>query len=169
MQNCDCMYRKGVGAMIIKPKVGIFVGLRKDVNYRGAFQMPQGGVDDGEDEKDAVLRETLEEVGIKNIEIVAKSAVWHTYDYPKYVFESLQQRYPGNRYKGQAQMWFLLKFLGNDSDINIFYSGTNNEFVEWRWVLPEDLCNNIVDFKKKIYRSLVSEFNPFISKLLTNR
>jgi len=144
-------YRPSVGLMIVNSKLEVFVGRRVDSKTE-AWQMPQGGIDEGETPEAAVMREMKEETGTNNAEIIAKTKQWYKYDLPSYLISKLWN----GRYRGQRQKWFLLKFLGQDSDINIHY--TNAEFTDWKWVKIEELTQIIVPFKKNLYISVIEEF-----------
>ena len=115
--------------------------------------MPQGGIDEGEDTKVAALRELLEEVGTDKAEIFAESKEWLVYDLPDNLVEKLW----GGRFRGQKQKWFMLRFNGNDSDINIHTS--HPEFCEWKWADMNTLPDLIVPFKRELYQAIVDEFS----------
>ena len=147
-------YRKGVGMMVFNSKKKIFVGKR--IDNQAAWQMPQGGVDDNEDYETAAKRELYEETGIQSIRIVQKSKEMYTYDLPKYLLGKIWK----GKYKGQTQNWFLMKFLGPDSEINL--NQKCPEFNQWKWVDIDELPSLIVPFKKKLYLSVIQEFCKFI-------
>ena len=147
-------YRKGVGMMVFNDKKKIFVGKR--IDNQKAWQMPQGGVDQNEDYETAARRELYEETGIQSIRIVQKSKGEYTYDLPEYLLGKIWK----GKYRGQKQNWFLIKFLGPDSEINL--NQKFPEFNEWKWVDIKELPNMIVPFKKKLYLSIIQEFNEFI-------
>lgn len=153
-------YRLGVG-LIIKNKYGaIFVGKRADLaaipNTPDAWQMPQGGIDYEESPLEAALREMKEEIGTDNVTLLAESKDWYTYDFP----EALASTLWNGRYDGQRQKWFLFQFLGTDDEIVI--KTKHPEFIEWRWISPDQLPHLIVDFKKDLYSQLLEEFNDKI-------
>jgi putative (di)nucleoside polyphosphate hydrolase len=153
MTNGD-VYRRGVGVMLLNAKGQVFVGARID-NTDEAWQMPQGGIDKGEDDPWlAGLRELEEETGIKPklVERLADCPERLKYDLP----EELRPKLWGGRFKGQDQYWYLARFLGQDSDINI--NGKDPEFREWRWIDPQQLPDLIVPFKRDLYRRLLEEF-----------
>jgi putative (di)nucleoside polyphosphate hydrolase len=152
-------YRPSVGLMILNDKLEIFVGRRVDSKTE-AWQMPQGGIDDGEDPEIAALREMKEEIGTDNAEIIAKTKQWYKYDLPNYLVSRLWN----GRYRGQRQKWFLLRYLGKDEDINIAHHH-DVEFSEWRWAKIEDLTQIIVPFKKSLYISVIEEFRDVIIAL----
>ena len=147
-------YRKGVGMMVFNDNKKIFVGKR--IDNQKAWQMPQGGVDQNEDYETAARRELYEETGIQSIRIVQKSKGEYTYDLPEYLLGKIWK----GKYRGQKQNWFLMKFLGPDSEINL--NQKLPEFNEWKWVDKNELPNLIVPFKKKLYLSIIQEFNEFI-------
>jgi len=152
-------YRKGVGMMILNNEGKVFLGKRLDSKYE-AWQMPQGGIDDAETPSKAVKREMFEEIGCDLGEIVAETRRWYSYDIPEFLAGKLW----GGKYKGQKQKWFLIKFTGNDSDINIHTH--HPEFREWCWADPKDLPQLIVPFKKILYDAVLEEFVPLIPDLL---
>lgn len=152
------LYRKCAGIMLFNKEGKIFVGKRID-NHGDAWQMPQGGIDYGEDEKIAALRELHEETSVQNVKIIAESKEWLKYNLP----DSLRNKLWGGKYKGQMQKWYLMEFLGYDDEINIKVK--NAEFKEWKWVDIDLLPDLIVEFKRDIYAKLVSEFKPILEKL----
>ena len=147
-------YRKGVGMMVFNDDKKIFVGKR--IDNQKAWQMPQGGVDENEGCLSAAKRELYEETGIQSIRIIEKSKEKYIYDLPKYLLGKIWK----GKYKGQRQRWFLIKFLGPDSEINL--NQKCPEFNEWKWVGIDELSKLIVPFKKKLYLSVIKEFQSFI-------
>ena len=150
----DLPYRNGVGIMIFNDQKKIFVGKR--IDNQEAWQMPQGGVDKDEDFETAAKRELYEETGIQSIRIVQSSKQEFIYDLPNHLLGKIWK----GKYKGQKQKWFLMKFLGPDSEINI--SQKHPEFNEWKWVDLDELPRLIVPFKKKLYESIIKEFRTSI-------
>jgi putative (di)nucleoside polyphosphate hydrolase len=148
-------YRLGVGVMLMNREGLVFVAKRID-SLAEAWQMPQGGIDEGEAPEVAVFRELLEETGTDKAHILAESASWYRYDLP----EDLQPRIWGGKYRGQQQKWYAMRFTGMDSDINIHTE--EPEFCEWRWVPIEVLPEIIVPFKRQLYTELVAEFGHLI-------
>jgi putative (di)nucleoside polyphosphate hydrolase len=153
MTNGD-QYRRGVGVMLLNGQGKVFVGARID-NTDEAWQMPQGGIDAGEDDPwQTALRELEEETGIPPhlVERVADCAERLNYDLP----DDLRPKLWGGKYKGQDQDWYLARFLGRDSDVNI--ATEHPEFREWKWIEPAQLPDLIVPFKRELYRRLLREF-----------
>tara|TARA_R110000782_G_scaffold78293_5_gene156101 strand:- start:92982 stop:93452 length:471 start_codon:yes stop_codon:yes gene_type:complete len=150
-------YRPCVGMMLVNVDGKVFVGQRLD-NMVEAWQMPQGGIDKGEDPRDTALRELAEETGISAdfVNIIAQTREDLFYDLP----DDLIGKIWGGKYRGQRQTWFLMRFTGTDEDVNIITP--HQEFRDWRWVEPDDLPELIVPFKKKLYRDLLSEFAHLI-------
>lgn len=148
-------YRPGVGVMLINREGKVFVAKRIDM-ISEAWQMPQGGIDEGESPKVAVLRELKEEIGTDRAEIIKEAQGWYYYDLP----EELIPRVWGGKFRGQQQKWYAMRFLGTDNDINIHTD--HPEFSEWKWVLPHELPDLIVPFKRVLYQSLVDEFRDVI-------
>ena len=147
-------YRRGVGVMLLNAAGKVFVGARID-NTDEAWQMPQGGIDEGEDDPWlTALRELEEETGIEPhlVERIADCPERLKYDLP----EELRGKLWGGKYKGQDQDWYLARFLGHDGDLNI--ATKHPEFREWKWIEPQQLPDLIVPFKRDLYRQLLSEF-----------
>jgi len=143
-------YRPCVGVMLINADGMVFVARRKDTP--DAWQMPQGGIDEGETPRQAALRELEEEIGTAKAEILAESAGWHRYDLPPH----LLGRVWGGRFRGQEQKWVLCRFTGQDTDIDL--DTDHPEFDAWKWVPVADLTRLIVPFKRAIYEAVVAEF-----------
>jgi len=122
--------------------------------------MPQGGIDEGEDPGRAVLREMKEETGTDKAEILVESKHWRDYDLPDQLIGVLW----GGKYRGQRQKWFLLRFLGNDGDIDLAAHG-EPEFSDWKWAGIDEIVDLIVPFKRALYADIVSEFRPFVESL----
>ncbi|MGL9717424.1 MAG: RNA pyrophosphohydrolase [Wolbachia sp.] len=148
-------YRPCVGIMLLNKQGRVFVGKRFDSSFY--WQMPQGGVDDGEELEQAALRELLEEVGTDKAEIVAKNKGWTYYNLPEEVVPTCWN----GRYFGQKQRWFLMKFYGEDKDININYTD-HPEFKEWCWQSVDDLIASAIPFKKEVYKTVIEEFSSQI-------
>ena len=157
-------YRPCVGVMLVNAHGRVFVGKRIDNGSVGkqegdAWQMPQGGIDEREELHPAGLRELYEETGIpaELVTIIAESREEHFYDLPP---ELLGKLWKG-RYRGQRQRWLLLRFNGEDTQVNLEAHDTP-EFLEWKWVEPDLLPDLIVPFKKRVYRQVVEEFRELI-------
>lgn len=149
-------YRPCVGIVLSRPDGRIFGGQRRDTP--GAWQMPQGGIDPGEGARQAALRELQEETGLFGdaVKVERRSDDWVTYDLPHELVPVLWR----GRYRGQKQRWFLMRYDGPDSAIDI--SGPPPEFTDWRWMKREDLLDSIVPFKKSVYEAVLGEFAPFL-------
>jgi putative (di)nucleoside polyphosphate hydrolase len=144
-------YRVGVGVMLVNKARHVFVGRRIDVADE-AWQMPQGGIELGEEPIHAALRELREEIGTAKVKIIAESTGWHKYDLPS----NLQGRAWHGRWRGQLQKWFVMRFVGQDSEINVHT--TVPEFSAWKWVPSEDLPKIVAEFKRQLYIDLLAEF-----------
>ncbi len=152
-------YRPCVGVMLVNEEGQAFVGRRIDNKEGDWWQMPQGGVDEGEDLREAALRELAEETGIGEacVTLLKQMAEPLRYDLP----EELIGKLWGGRYRGQEQVWFLARFQGSDADIDL-EAHDPPEFCEFRWVDPETLPEFIVPFKKRVYRAVLEEFRDLI-------
>jgi putative (di)nucleoside polyphosphate hydrolase len=149
MSIIDLPYRKGVGMIVVNSSGMIFSGSRIDSN--DCWQMPQGGMINNESIIEAALRELEEETSIKNVMLMKISKEWISYELPEILLSSLWN----GRYRGQTQRWVLLKFFGNDTEINI--NTKRAEFAKWKWSTPDQVINEIVEFKKSVYKKLFSE------------
>ena len=157
MDKDNLEYRRCVGLMIVNHERKIFTAQRRDFRSE-AWQMPQGGIEKGENLEEAAFRELNEETSLTNstVKILAISKIWTKYDLP----DSLIPQLWNGKYRGQIQKWFLLQFLGSDANINI---NTNSpEFSDWRWSTKEDLVKFIVPFKRNTYKKIVVEFAAFL-------
>ena len=150
--------RKGVGIVLLNKENKVFVAKRID-NPKNFWQMPQGGVDDGEDFLKAAYRELEEETDIKNVELIKELHGFTTYYLPNHLLGIIWK----GKFKGQKQKWFLMKFLGEDNEINI--KTKNPEFLDWRWVNIDQITELVVDFKLNVYR----EIKEKVQKVLINR
>ena len=154
----DLPYRRGVGVMLLDAKARVFVAQRIDTPGP-AWQMPQGGIDAGEDPRAAALRELEEETGTAKASILAESRGWIRYDLPL----DLAGKVWRGRYRGQEQKWFAMRFEGEDRDIDI--ATEHPEFSAWRWAELEELPSLIVAFKRPLYEAVVAEFRELIAAL----
>jgi putative (di)nucleoside polyphosphate hydrolase len=159
----DLPYRPCVGVMVINSAGRVFIGRRTDgpehVDATHVWQMPQGGIDEGEDPYPAALRELHEETSIKSVEKLGEVQEWLTYDIPRNI---AGQAWKG-KYRGQKQKWFALRFTGSDKEINVDEPGGGHkpEFIEWRWEPIKNLANLIIPFKRPVYERVVKEFSRF--------
>ena len=153
----DHLYRRGVGVMLINAAGQVWVGRRID-NTDEAWQMPQGGLDPGEEPWDGALREVGEETGIAPhlIEQIAFHPQQLKYDIPDAIAAKLWK----GKWKGQVQDWYLARFLGDDSDVDI--ATEHPEFNAWQWVAPDRLPDLIVPFKRDMYRAIVTGFSEYL-------
>ncbi len=154
MAACDparLPYRRGVGIMLLNSRGEVFVAQRIDMPS-DAWQMPQGGIDDGETPEAAAWREMAEETGTSRAELLAESRDWLRYDLPA----ELIPRLWNGRFRGQEQKWFAFRFTGGDADIDI--NAGHPEFSAWKWTPMAALPDLIVPFKRQLYRELISEF-----------
>ena len=147
--------RTGVGIIVLNNNNQVFVGKRKD-NPGDKWQMPQGGVDKGEDFITAMRRELIEETSIKNIKILKEIHNMYQYELPNNLVGIIWK----GKFRGQRQKWFITKFLGKDDEINL--DTQHPEFIDWKWIDPKDLPEVIVDFKKELYLNLLKEINQVI-------
>ena len=155
MDNHQLPMRTGVGIIVLNNDNQVFVGKRKD-NPGDKWQMPQGGVDKGEDFITAMRRELIEETSIKNIKILKEIQNMYQYELPKNLVGIIWR----GKFRGQRQKWFITKFLGKDDEINL--DTKHPEFIDWKWIDPQELPEVIVDFKKKLYLNLLKEIKQFI-------
>ena len=155
MDNQKLPMRVGVGIILLNSKNQVFVGKRKD-NPGDKWQMPQGGVDDGEDYLTAMRRELNEETSIKNIKIIKEINHTYKYELPKNLIGIIWK----GKFRGQKQKWFITKFLGNYNEINL--NTKHQEFIEWKWVDADMLPDVVVEFKKTLYQDLLKEIKLVI-------
>jgi len=147
--------RNGVGVIILNSDNKVFVGKRKD-NPVDKWQMPQGGIDEGESYLEAMKRELFEETSITSIKILREIDGFFKYELPKNLVGIIWK----GKFRGQKQKWFIAKFTGNENEINL--QTKNPEFIEWKWIIPDELPKTIVDFKKKMYVELLEILKDFI-------
>ncbi len=150
-------YRPCAGVVLFRDDGSVFAGKRID-NPVDAWQMPQGGIDFGELPEEAALRELREETGVSSarVTVEAQSQDWLRYDLP----DELLGKIWGGKFRGQEQMWFAMRFLGTDADVNI--ETDNAEFCEWRWMEPADLIESIVPFKRDLYIAVFKDFEAVL-------
>ena len=151
-------YRPCVGIFLLNSDNGIFVGERLDTP--DAWQMPQGGIDEGETPLEASWRELMEETGITAAELLTIDDTWLTYDVP----EAIRKNAWGGIYRGQAQIWAAFRFKGSEKDIQL--QGEHAEFRRWKWTNPGDLLAEIVDFKRPVYYQILKRFSGLIENRL---
>ena len=148
--------RQGVGIIVLSHDNKVFVGKRKD-NPIDKWQMPQGGIDKNETPFNAMKRELAEETSITNIELLKEIDSWFEYELPPYLLGKIWK----GKYRGQKQKWFIVKFTGNENEINL--NTKHPEFIEWKWIDYDLLPEVIVDFKKEVYKKLRIELNKFFN------
>ena len=156
MKQNELPLRLGVGIIVLNKENKVFVGKRRD-NPINKWQMPQGGVDRGENLVNAMKRELKEETSIRSIEILKELEGWTEYELPDYLLGKIWR----GKYRGQKQKWFIVRFLGKDKEINL--KTTHPEFIEWQWLDIENLPSVIVHFKKKVYEKLLPVIKSFIN------
>ena len=148
--------RNGVGIVVLNKSNKVFVAKRID-NSKNFWQMPQGGIDEGEDFLDAAYRELEEETSIKNVELIRELEGTITYELPDHLLGIIWK----GKYRGQKQRWYLMRFLGNDSEINI--TTKNPEFYDWKWIELDQITEVVVDFKLHVYKELKEKINKIIN------
>ena len=159
----DLPYRPCAGLCVINRKGLVFIGRRTDgpehTDDTHVWQMPQGGIDEGEKPYPAALRELYEETSIKSVEKLGQIRNWVTYDIPKNIGSKAWK----GKYRGQKQKWYALRFTGKDSEINVETPGGGHdpEFVEWRWEPMKNLPELVVPFKSDTYEQVVKAFSKF--------
>ena len=155
MNKNNLPMRQGVGVIILNNQNKIFVGKRKD-NPVDKWQMPQGGIDQGEDHLTAMKRELYEETSIKSIEVIKELEGYYEYMLPDNLVGVIWK----GKFKGQRQKWFVTKFVGNEKEINL--NTKNPEFIEWKWIIADELPNVIVNFKKEMYQKILFNIRKII-------
>ena len=156
MKQSELPLRLGVGIIVLNKENKVFVGKRRD-NPINKWQMPQGGVNRGENLVNAMKRELKEETSIRSIEILKELEGWTKYELPDYLLGKIWR----GKYRGQKQKWFIVRFLGKDEEINL--KTIHPEFIEWQWLDIENLPSVIVHFKKKVYEKLLPVIKSFIN------
>ena len=149
-------YRVGVGIIVLNKENKIFVAKRID-NPRNFWQMPQGGVDEGEDFLSAAYRELEEETSIKNVELITEIDEITTYELPDYLLGKIWK----GKFKGQKQKWFIMRYLGNDDEINI--NTHKPEFLDWKWIDLDSITQIVVRFKLDVYKILQQKIKKIIN------
>jgi putative (di)nucleoside polyphosphate hydrolase len=157
MKNNDLPFRNGVGMAVLNKENKVFVAKRID-NPKNFWQMPQGGIKKDEDQLTAAYRELEEETSIKNVELIKELDGFITYELPPHLLGIIWK----GKYKGQKQKWFLMKFLGNNSDINL--KTKHPEFLEWKWVKLEKITDTVVDFKLHVYNKVKEKVKKLLIK-----
>ena len=147
--------RNGVGIIVLNKDNKIFVAKRID-NPKNFWQMPQGGVDEGEDFLSAAFRELEEETSIKKVKLIKEIDEETTYLLPKHLLGIIWK----GKYKGQKQKWFLMKYLGNDNEINI--NTKKPEFLDWKWIDIEHITDVVVDFKLEVYKKIQKKIKAIL-------
>ena len=155
-KNMDLPLRSGVGIVVLNNKNEVFVAKRID-NQKNFWQMPQGGVDKGEDYLTAAYRELEEETSIKNVDLIKELDGLISYELPKNLLGIIWN----GKYRGQEQKWFVVRFLGQDSDIDI--KTKNPEFCEWKWINIENITDLVVDFKLHVYEDVKKKVKEIIN------
>ena len=148
--------RNGVGIIVLNNKNKVFVARRID-NPKNFWQMPQGGVDDGENFLDAALRELKEETSIRNVELIKEFNNLTTYELPNHLLGIIWK----GKYRGQKQKWFLMRFTGDDNEINI--NTKNPEFIDWKWIDLDLITDLVVDFKLHVYKEIKEKVKKIIN------
>ena len=148
--------RQGVGVIVLNQNNEVFVAKRKD-NPIDKWQMPQGGININETPFNAMKRELEEETSITTIKVLKEIDNWLEYELPPYLLGKIWK----GKYRGQKQKWFIVKFIGNDGEINL--NTKHPEFIEWKWIDYKSLTDVIVDFKKDVYKKLKNELKNFLN------
>ena len=148
--------RNGVGIVVLNKENKVFVAKRID-NAKNFWQMPQGGINDGEDDLDAAYRELEEETSIKNVELIKELEGTVTYELPDHLLGVIWR----GKYRGQKQKWFLMRFKGEEKEINI--KTKNPEFLDWKWIELEQITEVVVDFKLQVYKKIKEKVKKIIN------
>ena len=155
-KEIDLPLRSGVGIVVLNKDNKVFVAKRID-NQKNFWQMPQGGVDEGEDHLTAAYRELKEETSINNVELIVKLDGTITYELPNHLLGIIWK----GKYRGQRQRWFVMRFLGKDNEINI--NTKHPEFCEWKWINLENITDLVVDFKLHVYNEVKQKVKKIIN------
>jgi putative (di)nucleoside polyphosphate hydrolase len=159
--NEELPYRPCVGIMVLNGVGQIWIGRRHDAPGEPEgpgtwWQMPQGGIDDGEDPARAALRELAEETGMRSVQVIAESPDWYSYDLPA----DLRPQAWGGRFRGQKQKWFAVRFKGSDDEVILDRPGHKPEFDTWRWADLDEVMDLVVPFKRTVYSQVLRDFAP---------
>ncbi|KAM7463446.1 hypothetical protein LguiA_031567 [Lonicera macranthoides] len=158
MEGLPSGYRPNVGVCLINSDHQVFVASR--LNVPGAWQMPQGGIEDGEEPISAAIRELQEETGIVSAELIAEVPKWLTYDFPPAVKAKVNRLW-GGEWHGQAQKWFLMRFTKDEREISL--GRGEPEFSEWKWATPEEVIQQAVDYKRPTYEEVMRAFSSYLN------
>ncbi|KAK6157599.1 hypothetical protein DH2020_011847 [Rehmannia glutinosa] len=160
MEGLPSGYRPNVGVCLINDDNMVFVASK--LNVPGAWQMPQGGIEEGEEPQSAAIRELREETGVVTAEIIDEVPGWLTYDFPPAVKAKVNRLWRGE-WHGQAQKWFLMRLTTDESEINLANGEIDQEFSEWKWATPEEVIEQAVDYKRPTYEEVMKAFRPHFS------
>ncbi|KAL8142057.1 hypothetical protein V2J09_015089 [Rumex salicifolius] len=163
MEGLPSGYRPNVGICLINADNQVFVASR--LNVPGAWQMPQGGIEEAEQPQEAALRELREETGITSADIISEVPNWLTYDFPPPVKAKVNRLWGGGEWHGQAQKWFLMSFKGDDHEVNLANGEADAEFSEWKWESPQDVIDQAVDYKRPVYEQVMAVFKPYLNEV----
>ncbi|WAC47458.1 RNA pyrophosphohydrolase [Asticcacaulis sp. SL142] len=152
-------YRPNVGIVVVNRDGKVWLGHRFGMTGAYVWQFPQGGVDDGEELEPAAKRELYEETGMTSVELIGRTQDWVIYDFPP---EVLAQKKIGRNFRGQKQIWFAYRFLGDDSEVNLQAHG-EQEFEAWEWCDLDKVMDRVVSFKRESYRAVIDTFKPLIT------
>lgn len=155
----DLPYRPCVGVMLVNAEGKVFVGKRIDNREGDFWQMPQGGIDPDEDQEAAARRELWEETGVTNVQVLGRTDAWLRYDFPPY--DGPPHKLAA--FRGQQQIWFAMRFLGQDGDIDVTggHNGAEPEFSSWRWESLQAAVDLVVPFRREVYRAVADAFERF--------
>ncbi|CAI0431976.1 unnamed protein product [Linum tenue] len=161
MDGLPSGYRPNVGVCLINSNGQVFVASK--LNVPGAWQMPQGSIEDDEEPMTAAIREVRAETGITTAEIVTEVPKWLTYDFPPAVKAKVNRLW-GGEWHGQAQKWFLVRLMKDNDKINLVNEEADSEFSEWKWASPEEVIELAVDYKRPLYEEVMKTFKPYLNE-----